>query len=345
MNSTPRRNDPEQRPAEPLLEVRGLKKWFPLRLGWPLGRPQYVRAVDGVSFSLRRGQTLGVVGESGCGKSTVGRCLLRLIPSTDGQVLFEGHDVIQSSQKQMQALRRRMQIVFQDPFGSLDPRMTIGASVGEPLSVHRTARRRKRQERVAELLSQVGMNADAAGRYPHEFSGGQRQRIGIARALALNPAFIVCDEPTSALDVSTRAQVIQLLQDLQTQQEITYLFISHDLATVRHISHHVAVMYLGKIVEYAPTDTLFAATAHPYTRVLLAAVPIPDPKHRSRRLPVTDDEIPSPINFPSGCPFHPRCPFYIKLGRPKVCRRDAPPLQPVAGNADQLASCHFAEES
>jgi peptide/nickel transport system ATP-binding protein len=301
--------------------------------------------VDGVSFTLGRAKTLGLVGESGCGKTTVGRTILRLIHATAGEVRFEGKSVFDLPRAEMRALRRRMQIIFQDPYGSLNPRMTVGATVGEPLLIHGVARGRKMRERVAELLDHVGLNAEAMQRYPHEFSGGQRQRIGIARALALNPAFIVCDEPTSALDVSIRAQVINLLGDLQEKHGIAYLMISHDLGAVRYVSHEVAVMYLGRIVEQAPTETLFNDPRHPYTRVLLAAIPVPDPTKRRPKIVATDDEIPSPINIPSGCPFHPRCPLYELKGKPEVCRRDVPALRPIADDATHIASCHFAEES
>jgi len=246
---------------------------------------------------------------------------------------------------ELRGLRRRMQIIFQDPYGSLNPRMTVGATVGEPLWVHGLARGAELRDRVRQLLTHVGLPADAIERYPHEFSGGQRQRIGIARAIALNPAFIVCDEPTSALDVSIRAQVINLLGDLQAEHGISYLMISHDLGVVRHISHQVAVMYLGKIVEQAPTRALFDAPRHPYTRVLLSAIPLPDPTRRRPRVTATDDDIPSPINIPPGCPFHPRCPLYALKGRPDRCRSERPELLPAAGAADHLASCHFADES
>jgi oligopeptide/dipeptide ABC transporter ATP-binding protein len=336
----------EPKQSEPqLVEVRELSKWFPVRGGFFSRVKQHVRAVDQVSFSIAAARTLGLVGESGCGKTTVGRAILRLVRATGGQVLFEGRDVFQLPRDQLRELRRRMQIIFQDPYGSLNPRMTVGASVGEPLVIHRAARGRKLRDRVAELLDQVGLNAEAMSRYPHEFSGGQRQRIGIARALALNPSFIVCDEPTSALDVSIRAQVLNLLADLQQQRGIAYLVISHDLAAVRHTSHQVAVMYLGRIVELADTESLFEDPRHPYTRVLLAAIPQPNPSRRRRKIVVRDDEIPSPINLPSGCPFHPRCPLYELKGRPEVCRRDRPELLPIADRSNHLAACHFASEA
>jgi oligopeptide transport system ATP-binding protein len=331
--------------AEKLIEVTDLKKYFPVRGGVFARVRQYVKAVDDVSFSIGRGRTLGLVGESGCGKTTVGRAILRLIRPTSGRMLFEGRSVFDLPRQELQALRRRMQIIFQDPYGSLNPRMTVGTTVGEPLWIHGVARGAELQRRVRDLLNQVGLGSEAMNRYPHEFSGGQRQRIGIARALALNPSFIVCDEPTSALDVSIRAQVINLLADLQSQHRLSYLMISHDLGAVRHISHDVAVMYLGKIVEQGPTEQLYRSPKHPYTRVLLSAIPIPDPLKRRARIVATDDEIPSPINIPPGCPFHPRCPLYDLKGKPETCRTVVPLLRPVAENSTQVASCHFAEES
>jgi oligopeptide transport system ATP-binding protein len=310
--------------------------------------------VDGVSFSLGSARTLGLVGESGCGKTTVGRTLLRLQRATAGQVLFEGKSVFDLPRAELRALRRRMQIIFQDPYGSLNPRMTVGATVGEPLWIHGIVRGSALRDRVAQLLKQVGLSPDASDRYPHEFSGGQRQRVGIARALALNPAFIVCDEPTSALDVSVRAQVINLLGQLQADYGLSYLMISHDLGVVRHISHEVAVMYLGRIVEQAATEELYQHPKHPYTRVLLSAIPVPDPTKRRARVTATDDDIPSPINIPSGCPFHPRCPLYELKGKPSECREQFPELKPLAAAAQNGTSgveskhrvaCHFPEES
>ena len=347
MNSAPTAAErpPVAKAEAPLLEVQQLAKHFPIRGGVFSRVREWVKAVDGVNFSLGRGRTLGLVGESGCGKTTVGRALLRLIPATSGRVLFEGRSVLDLPSDQLRGLRRRMQIIFQDPYGSLNPRMTVGATVGEPLWIHGLARGGELRDRVRQLLKHVGLPADASERYPHEFSGGQRQRIGIARAIALNPAFIVCDEPTSALDVSIRAQVINLLGDLQAEHGISYLMISHDLGVVRHISHEVAVMYLGKIVEQAPTRALFDAPRHPYTRVLLSAIPLPDPTRRRPKVTATDDDIPSPINIPPGCPFHPRCPLYALKGRPERCRSEPPELLPAAGAADHLASCHFADES
>jgi oligopeptide/dipeptide ABC transporter ATP-binding protein len=336
--------------SAPLLSVVDLKKHFPIRAGL-LGRVQeWVRAVDGVSFDLALGETLGLVGESGCGKTTVGRTLLRLTPATGGQVVFGGQDLLALSGGALRQARRRMQLIFQDPYGSLNPRMTIEQIVGEPLGVHRLARGSERQDRIATLLKQVGLRPEAAGRYPHEFSGGQRQRIGIARALALEPSFIVCDEPTSALDVSIRAQIVNLLQDLQRERGLSYLMISHDLGVVRHISTAVAVMYLGRIVEQAPTEALYDQPRHPYTRLLLAAIPIPDPRQRGRRIQAAanaagDDAVPSPINLPPGCPFHPRCPLYQQLGRPESCRNQVPEFVPLESNPRHVVRCHFPHET
>jgi oligopeptide/dipeptide ABC transporter ATP-binding protein len=333
-----------------LLVVRDLKKHFPVRGGLFSRIREYVKAVDGVTFSIGKGQTLGLVGESGCGKTTVGRALLRLIRPTSGVVEFEGDDILRLDRNELREKRRRMQIVFQDPYGSLNPRMTIEQIVGEALEVHGIAHGAALREQVALLLSQVGLRPEVMNRYPHEFSGGQRQRIGVARAIALKPAFIVCDEPTSALDVSIRAQIINLLQDLQADRHLSYLMISHDLGVVRHISNAVAVMYLGKIVEQAPTESLYGNPRHPYTQVLLAAIPVPNPRLRNaadRRVKSldTDDAVPSPINIPSGCPFHPRCPLYAAKGKPAECRTTLPELLPLKSEPEHLARCHFAEES
>jgi oligopeptide transport system ATP-binding protein len=291
-----------------LLEVKDLKTHFPIRRGVLNRTVGYVKAVDGVSFSIRQGSTLGLVGESGCGKTTVGRTLLRLIPASDGKVFFEGEDVLGLSASRMKHLRRQMQIMFQDPYGSLNPRMTVRDIVGEGLTVHHVARGRQRSHRVDEILEQVGLSARYAERFPHEFSGGQRKRIGIARALAVNPKFIVCDEPVSALDVSIQSQIINLLQDLQEKLGLTYLFIAHDLAVVEHISEYVAVMYLGRIVEYARRDDLYLRPLHPYTKALLSAIPPPNPDKKHGRM-VLKGEVPSPSNPPAGCHFHPRCPW------------------------------------
>jgi oligopeptide/dipeptide ABC transporter ATP-binding protein len=334
--------------SAPLLAVRDLKKHFPVRGGLLSRVRDYVKAVDGVTFSIGSGKTLGLVGESGCGKTTVGRAILRLIAPTSGAVEFEGNDILKLTRSQLREKRRRMQIVFQDPYGSLNPRMTVQQIVGEALDVHRVARGAALRDQVAQLLLQVGLRPEAMNRYPHEFSGGQRQRIGVARAIALKPAFIVCDEPTSALDVSIRAQIINLLQDLQRARGLSYLMISHDLGVVRHISDAVAVMYLGKIVEQAPTESLYSNPLHPYTQVLLSAIPVPNPRLRDapgRRVKSldVDDTVPSPINIPSGCPFHPRCPLYAAKGKPAECREKLPDLVPLKSSAEHLARCHFAD--
>lgn len=294
-----------QTETENLLEARGLVKHFPVE-----GSDDVLRAVDGVSFELRSGETLGLVGESGCGKSTVGRCILRLYEPTAGQVFFENHDITHAPNQEMRRFRREMQIIFQDPYSSLDPRLSILSIVSEPLKIHGISNKSERRERVADLLTKVGMDPAYMSRYPHEFSGGQRQRIGIARALALNPKLIVCDEPVSALDVSVQAQVVNLLQDLQSEFGLTYLFISHGLAVVEHISNRVAVMYLGKIVEIAEAAELYANPLHPYTKALLSAIPVPDPKQKRERIVLTGD-VPTPINPPSGCRFRTRCPWAI----------------------------------
>ncbi|HXG67881.1 MAG TPA: ABC transporter ATP-binding protein [Blastocatellia bacterium] len=291
-----------------LVEVKNLKKYFPVGGGLFGVGAEVVKAVDDVSFAIRRGETFGLVGESGCGKSTTGRCILRLIEPTSGEVWFEGRDMLSLGSDELRRLRRDMQIIFQDPYSSLNPRMRVGRIIEEPLVIHRIGNRRERRERVVELLQRVGLQPEHAGRYPHEFSGGQRQRIGIARALALNPKFIVCDEPVSALDVSVQAQVVNLLQDLQEQLGLTYLFISHGLSVVEHISTRVGIMYLGKLVESAPSREIFRNPLHPYTRALLSAIPVPDPDARRERVKL-DGEIPTAINPPQGCRFRTRCPM------------------------------------
>src|ERR687892_377487 len=312
--------------AEPLLRVRNLKKYFPIRRGCLSKNMEYVRAVDGVSFDIMAGETLGLVGESGCGKSTTGRTILRLIEPTSGEIWFEGKNVTELDKRSLRALRKEMQIIFQDPYASLNPRMTVGSIIGEALVIHKLAKsRREREERVVQLLETTGLSADHLRRYPHEFSGGQRQRIGIARALAVSPKLIGADEPVSALDVSVQAQIINLLEDLQAQFGLTYLFIAHDLSVVEHISTRVAVMYLGKIVEIAPAKELYTNPKHPYTEALLSAVPIPDPTLKRKRI-ILEGDVPSPVHPPSGCRFHTRCPIRVPscASNDQVLREIAP---------------------
>ncbi|MGQ9630625.1 MAG: ABC transporter ATP-binding protein [bacterium] len=316
-----------------LLEVVNLKKYFPIFGGIIRREVAKVHAVDGVSFFIRRGETLGLVGESGCGKSTTGRVILRLIEPTDGKVFFEGKDVFALDRRALRELRRDMQIIFQDPYGSLNPRMTVGNIVGEALTIHKLASGKAKERRVMELLEVVGLKPEHARRYPHEFSGGQRQRIGIARALAVEPKFIVCDEPVSALDVSIQAQVINLLEDLQDEFDLTYLFIAHDLNVVEHVSNRVSVMYLGKIVESADSKVLYTSPKHPYTIALLSAVPIPDPT-KERQREILQGDVPSPINPPSGCRFHTRCRF-----RMDVCDKEEPEFKAI--EEEHYVACHL----
>jgi len=316
----------------PLVDIQNLVKHYP-------GRPP-VRAVDGVSLSITAGQTLGLVGESGSGKSTVGRTILRLQEPTSGRVVFDGEDVFALATGPLRALRRRMQIVFQDPYSSLNPRMTVARTLREPLEIHKLAAPAQMEARVTALLEEVGLDPAFAGRYPHELSGGQRQRVGIARALSVEPRFVVCDEPVSALDVSVQAQVLNLLADLQRKRSLTYLFIAHDLAVVRHIADQVAVMYLGRIVERAPAAAIYGAPRHPYTRALLSAVPAPNPRAARDRIVLSGD-MPSPAHPPTGCPFHPRCPHPKKNDR---CRSETPTLRVTGEGSAHVAACHFAEE-
>lgn len=316
-----------------LLQVRDLKKHFPIRKGLFRKQVGLIKSVDGVSFDIQKGETLGIVGESGCGKSTTGRSILRLIEPTEGEILFEGVDIRKLSDEEMRSFRTNMQIIFQDPYASLDPRWTIQRTLEEPLRTHRQMSEGELKERVEELLETVGLSSYHAERYPHEFSGGQRQRIGIARALALNPKFIVCDEPVSALDVSIQSQVLNLMLDLQEQFSLTYMFISHDLSVVKFISSRVGVMYLGKLVELAPTDELFAEPLHPYTKALMSAIPIPDPEAKRERIVLTGD-VPNPASPPSGCAFHTRCPVAMD-----VCRTNQPKWQEVS--AGRYVACHL----
>ena len=323
------------RETEPLLQVKDLVKHFPVR-GSRFGRRPAVRAVDGVSFHIRRGETFGLVGESGCGKTTTGRVILRLIPATGGHVRFAGQDVFKLRGRALAAWRRQAQIIFQDPYGSLNPRVTVGASIAEGLVVHGLGTQREREAQAHEALTAVGLRPEYARRYPHEFSGGQRQRIGIARALVLQPQLIVCDEPVSALDVSVQAQVLNLLRDVQAARSLTYLFIAHNLAVVRYIADRIGVMYLGKLVETAPGDELYRQPRHPYTQALLSAIPQPRPGERQERI-VLGGDVPSPLHPPSGCPFHPRCAHVMP-----VCKQVMPPTREVGPG--HTVACHLYED-
>jgi oligopeptide/dipeptide ABC transporter ATP-binding protein len=344
-----------------LLEVRDLHTWFPIRKGILSRTVGHVKAVDGISFDIEPGKTLGLVGESGCGKTTAGRTILRLIPATSGTVRYKGEDFFAYQGKELRQLRRQMQIVFQDPVSSLNPRMTVGNIIGEPIEVHGIAKGREKEDLVASLLRRVGLDPSYARRYPHEFSGGQRQRIGIARAISLSPDFIVCDEPVSALDVSIQSQILNLLDDLQKERGIAYLFIAHNLAVIEHFSDEVAVMYLGRIVEKADSTELYKNPKHPYTVALLSAIPVPDPRPRRRRI-MLPGEVPSPSNPPSGCPFHPRCPLtrqkaaeasagetaVIESGGQtarvmRKCVEQIPPLEQKQGQPGHIAACWYTQ--
>ncbi|MCY0878654.1 MAG: dipeptide ABC transporter ATP-binding protein [Firmicutes bacterium] len=326
--ASPPAHDPEV-----LLSVRNLTKYFPITGGLFSRTVGHVKAVDGVSFDIRRGETLGLVGESGCGKTTTGRAVLRLVEPTSGQVFFEGRDIVPLPKREMRALRREMQIVFQDPFGSLNPRMSVGEILEEPLIIHRVGNRQERQQRVRELLDVVGLASYHIRRYPHEFSGGQRQRIGIARALALNPKLVVADEPVSALDVSIQSQILNLMEDLQREFGLTYLFIAHGLNVIRHISDRVGVMYLGAMVEIADADEIYRQPLHPYTEALFSAIPIPNPTVKRERI-ILQGDVPSPVNPPSGCRFHTRCPI-----AQEQCRVERPALK--ESRPGHWVACHF----
>lgn len=320
---------------EMLLEVKNLKKYFEGKKSFFGGNTQYLKAVDDVSFFIRKGETLGLVGESGCGKSTTGRTIIRLYEPTDGEILFNGKDIGKLNQRELKPYRKKIQMIFQDPYASLNSRMTVGDIIGEPFEIHNLASGKEKMEKVHELLHRVGLNPDHGARYPHEFSGGQRQRIGIARALAVQPEFIIADEPISALDVSIQAQVVNMLEDLQNEFDLTYLFIAHDLSMVKHISDRIGVMYLGKLVEIANSDELYKQPYHPYTKALLSSIPVPDPdKAKSNKRIILEGDVPSPLNPPSGCRFRTRC-RYAK----DVCSQVEPQLKEVGSN--HLAACHL----
>ncbi len=322
---------------EKLLEIKNLKKYFPVKEGVFRKTVAHVKAVDDISFFIKRGETLGLVGESGCGKSTAGRTILRLLEATEGEIWFEGKNLLDLDKKELREMRKEMQIIFQDPYASLNPRMTVADIVGEPIDIHNLASSKKeRNDRVAEILDTVGLGPEYMKRYPHEFSGGQRQRIGVARALAVDPSLIIADEPVSALDVSIQAQVINLLQDLQTDFDLTYLFIAHDLSVVKHISDRVAVMYLGKLVELADKKELFDDPKHPYTQSLLSAIPVADPTYEKERI-ILEGDVPSPVDPPSGCRFHPRCPYAMD-----VCSEIEPEFKDYGDG--HYAACHLLEQ-
>ncbi|MBZ4664357.1 MAG: transporter ATP-binding protein [Caloramator sp.] len=320
---------------KPLLEIKNLKKYFPIKKGLFNRTAHYLKAVDNVSFSINKGETLGLVGESGCGKTTCGRTIIKLYEPTDGQIIYDGVDIAKLSDKQMLEYRKKMQMIFQDPYASLDPRMTVGDIIGEAIDIHKLMGPKEREERIQYLLNRVGLNSEHASRYPHEFSGGQRQRIGIARALAVQPEFIICDEPISALDVSIQAQVVNMLEDLQADLGLTYLFIAHDLSMVKHISNRVGVMYLGKLVELADSNELYTKPLHPYTQALLSAIPIPDPDESAKKKRIVlEGEIPSPIDPPPGCRFKNRC----RYAKP-ICSEQEPVFKDMGGG--HFVACHL----